>query len=83
MAGGLFQHLAHVPNIFERGRHAHAATDVSMDQLVRAFTAAGGVIKIKVQKQKPTKAKRKTAGARTTVVDDKDSPLVFEMETST
>ncbi len=34
-----------------------AATDVSLDQLVRAFAAAGGKIVVKVAKGKPTKGK--------------------------
>lgn len=34
-----------------------AATDVSLDQLVKAFTAAGGKIVVKVAKGKPTKRK--------------------------
>ena len=34
-----------------------AATDVSLDQLVKAFTAAGGRIVVKVAKGKPTKGK--------------------------
>lgn len=35
-----------------------AASDVSIDQLVRAFTAAGGKIVVKSTKAKPTKGKR-------------------------
>ncbi len=34
-----------------------AATDVSLDQLVRAFAAAGGQIVVKVAKAKPKKGK--------------------------
>ena len=34
-----------------------AATDVSLDQLVRAFAAAGGKIVVKVAKEKPQKGK--------------------------
>ncbi len=34
-----------------------AAQDVSLDQLVRAFAAAGGKFSVKVAKGKPTKAK--------------------------
>ena len=34
-----------------------AATDVSLDQLVRAFAAAGGRIVVKVAKRKPMKGK--------------------------
>jgi len=43
-----------------------AASDVSLDQLVRAFTAAGGKIVIKTAATKPRKgkqAKGKTSGA--------------------
>lgn len=41
-----------------------AATDVSLDQLVRAFAAAGGKIEVKVVAEKPKKGKAagKTAG---------------------
>ena len=41
-----------------------AATDVSLDQLVRAFAAAGGKIEVKVVAKKPRKGKvaGKTAG---------------------
>lgn len=35
-----------------------AASDVSMDQLVRAFTAVGGKFVVKTAKLKPTKGKR-------------------------
>jgi predicted XRE-type DNA-binding protein len=40
-----------------------AATDVSLDQLVRAFTAAGGKIEVKIVAEKPEKRKvvRRTA----------------------
>lgn len=34
-----------------------AATDVSLDQLVRAFAAAGGKIVVRVAKRKPKRAK--------------------------
>jgi predicted XRE-type DNA-binding protein len=44
-----------------------AAADVSLDQLVRAFTAAGGQIVIKSVKAKTRKG-RKAAGAKDTLV---------------
>ncbi|MBC7855368.1 MAG: XRE family transcriptional regulator [Pirellulaceae bacterium] len=40
-----------------------AATDVSLDQLVKAFTAAGGKIVVKVAKGKPTKGKNNKQSA--------------------
>lgn len=40
-----------------------AATDVSLDQLVRAFTAAGGRIVVKVAKGKPTRGKNNKQSA--------------------
>ena len=40
-----------------------AATDVSLDQLVKAFTAAGGRIVVKIAKGKPTKGKNNKRSA--------------------
>ncbi len=37
-----------------------AASDVSMDQLIRAFTAAGGKVVVRTSKAKATKGKSKT-----------------------
>jgi predicted XRE-type DNA-binding protein len=51
-----------------------AASDVSMDQLVRAFTAAGGRIVVKTAKEKAGKG-RKGSGRKNT--------LVLEVATST
>jgi hypothetical protein len=39
-------------------RIERAATDVSLDQLLRTFTAAGGKIEVKTAKAKPGKAKQ-------------------------
>lgn len=50
-----------------------AASDVSMDQLVRAFTAAGGRIVVKTAKSKSTKGRKAV---------DPTSTLVLEFETS-
>ncbi len=44
-----------------------AASDVSMDQLIRAFTAAGGKLVIRTSKAK-VKRKRDSASARSSVV---------------
>ena len=44
-----------------------AASDVSMDQLVRAFTAAGGKIIVKNAKEKARKG-RKPAGRKDTLI---------------
>lgn len=43
-----------------------AATDVSLDQLVKAFTAAGGRIVVKVAKGKPAKGRnnKQSAGGK-------------------
>lgn len=49
-----------------------AAADVSMDQLVRAFTAAGGKIVVKAVKAKVKKGQR---------IADQKSGLVLEMAT--
>lgn len=47
-----------------------AATDVSMDQLVRAFAAAGGRIVVKVAAAKPKKGKSaKKPSQRTLIVE--------------
>lgn len=54
-------------------RIERAASDVSMDQLVRAFTAAGGKIVVKAVRAKAKKG-HATAGRKTT--------LVFEMATA-
>lgn len=48
-------------------RIERAATDVSMDQLVRAFTAAGGRIVVKTVKSKVKKG-QKTASRKKTLV---------------
>ncbi|MGI8979698.1 MAG: XRE family transcriptional regulator [Pirellulaceae bacterium] len=40
-----------------------AATDVSLDQLVKAFTAAGGRIVVKIAKGKPTKRNNKQSAS--------------------
>jgi predicted XRE-type DNA-binding protein len=50
-----------------------AASDVSMDQLVRAFTAAGGKIVIKTAKAKASKGKRSS---------NKSKDVVLELMTS-
>ena len=52
-------------------RIERAASDVSMDQLIRAFTAAGG--KIVVKTVKPKARKRASSGKET---------LIFELGTS-
>ncbi len=52
-----------------------AAADVSLDQLVRAFTAAGGKIVVKSAKTKPKKGKRPKAKKST-------ETLVLEVVTS-
>lgn len=46
-------------------RIEHAASDVSMDQLVRAFTVAGGKIVVKIAK---SKTKRRTSGRKATLI---------------
>ena len=43
-------------------RIERAASDVSLDQLLRTFTAAGGKIVVKTAKAKPGKAKQPNAG---------------------
>ena len=53
-----------------------AAPDVSMDQLVRALTAAGGKIVIKSAKSKSTKGKRKPAKGK------RAGTVVLEVTTS-
>lgn len=53
-----------------------AAADVSMDQLVRALTAAGGKLVIKSAKSKTTKGKRKPAKGT------KVGTVVLELTTS-
>lgn len=45
-----------------------AAADVSLDQLVRAFTAAGGNIRIKATPTKPDRGKRSKRRATDTVI---------------
>lgn len=50
-----------------------AASDVSLDQLVRAFTAAGGKLFVRFGTKKPTKAKQ---------AKSKRGTLSFEMVTS-
>lgn len=46
-----------------------AAADVSMDQLIRAFTAAGGKIVVKTAKPKTRKSPRTPAPAETLVIE--------------
>ncbi len=46
-----------------------AASDVSMDQLVRAFTAAGGKIKVKTAKAKTTKGQRASSRKETVILE--------------
>src|SRR5690606_24802254 len=46
-----------------------AAADVSMDQLVRAFTAAGGRIVVKSTKQKAARGKRSASTACDVVLE--------------
>ena len=46
-----------------------AASDVSLDQLVRAFTAAGGKIVVKTAKAKVKKGQRSTSQAGTLVLE--------------
>jgi predicted XRE-type DNA-binding protein len=47
-----------------------AAADVSLDQLVRAFAAAGGKIVVRVAKGKPKKARSaKQPGKRTVILE--------------
>jgi predicted XRE-type DNA-binding protein len=46
-----------------------AASDVSLDQLVRAFTAAGGKIIVRFEKSKPVKIKRAKATNGTIVLE--------------
>jgi len=53
-----------------------AASDVSMDQLVRALTAAGGRIVIKFGKTKATKGKKKPTKAK------KADTVILEVTTS-
>ena len=53
-----------------------AAADVSMDQLVRALTAAGGKVVIKTAKSKAIKGKRKPAQG------EKAGTVVLEVTTS-
>lgn len=50
-----------------------AAADVSLDQLVRAFTAAGGRIVVKAAK--PQRKQSRRSG-------DRNSPLIVEIKTS-
>jgi len=50
-----------------------AASDVSLDQLVRALTAAGGKIVVKCSKSKPAKGKRPAK---------RKEKVVFEVATS-
>ena len=50
-----------------------AASDVSMDQLVRAFTGAGGKIVIKLAKAKAKKGRR---------TSDRNATLVLEVATA-
>lgn len=53
-----------------------AAADVSMDQLVRALTAAGGKVVVKSATSKEVKGKRKSAKG------EKPSTVVLEVTTS-
>ncbi len=53
-----------------------AASDVSMDQLIRALTAAGGKVVIKTAKSKPTKGKQKPAKGK------KAGTVVLEVTTT-
>lgn len=46
-----------------------AASDVSMDQLVRAFTAAGGKIKVKTAKAKTSKGQRSSNRNDTVILE--------------
>lgn len=46
-----------------------AASDVSMDQLIRAFTAAGGRIVVKTAKSKAKKGQKATAAKNTLVLE--------------
>jgi predicted XRE-type DNA-binding protein len=46
-----------------------AASDVSMDQLVRAFTAAGGKIVVKTAKAKAKKGQKASPQKKTVVLD--------------
>ena len=50
-------------------RIEHAASDVSLDQLVRAFTAAGGKLVVKSAKTKATKGGRPGTKAGTVTLD--------------
>lgn len=45
-----------------------AAPDVSLDQLVRAFTAAGGRISVRSEEAKPKKAKKSDRGTTRIIV---------------
>ena len=58
-------------------RIERAATDVSLDQLVRAFTAAGGKIVVKSTTKKPKNGKHaKSAGTGTVVFEVATSKIV-------
>jgi len=46
-----------------------AASDVSLDQLVRAFTAAGGTFVVRDETKKPTKSKQPKSTSRTIVLE--------------
>jgi len=46
-----------------------AASDVSLDQLVRAFTAAGGKIVVKAAKAKATKGRKTTSRSNTLILE--------------
>ncbi|MFO0912260.1 MAG: XRE family transcriptional regulator [Pirellulales bacterium] len=50
-----------------------AASDVSLDQLVRALTAAGGKIVVRSARRKPTKGKRSTTKPGLVVLEVGDS----------
>jgi predicted XRE-type DNA-binding protein len=47
----------------------HAAPDVSLDQLVRAFTAAGGKFVVKVASSKPGKRQPRSVGPEKLVLE--------------
>jgi ribosome-binding protein aMBF1 (putative translation factor) len=50
-------------------RIEHAAADVSLDQLVRAFTAAGGKLVVKSTKTKAAKGRRSVSEAGTVTLE--------------
>ena len=50
-------------------RIERAASDVSMDQLIRAFTVAGGKIVFKTRKSKSKKAQRSPSSTETVILE--------------